>query len=61
LFLQVVSEWKYVTALIVKREAILNDLESFERQASCPGRLLKKGFSVDVNCCFKWSGFVCTK
>ena len=58
LFLQVVSEWKSVAALIVKREAILNELESFERHASCPGRLLNKGFSVNVNWSFKCSGIV---
>jgi len=49
---QVVSQWKHVTALIVKREAVLNELESFERQASCPGRLLNKGYSADINCSF---------
>jgi len=49
LCLKVVAEWKYVTALIVKREAILNELESFEQHASFPGRLLNKGLFSDVD------------
>jgi len=40
----------------MEREAILSELEVFERQASFAGRLLNKGSSCDVNeLFFNWS------
>ena len=43
LCVQAITEWERATRLILKRESLMAQLESFERSASDPNRFFEKG------------------